>query len=87
VRERRTDRGALALVAVVAFEADVRAPVATREDLRGAVGRAVVDDDQLELREVRRQHVADRLLHRVALVEDRHQHGEGRGVGHEARGG
>ena len=52
-------------------------PVAVAQDLAGAVGGAVVDDDQLEVgRQLGGQHLADRLLDAFALVVDGHQDGE-----------
>ena len=75
--QRGLDGRALALVVVVLDQPHPGVPVAVAQDLAGAVGRAVVDDDQLELaRQLGGQDLGDRALDALALVVDRHQDGQ-----------
>ena len=72
--QRGLDGGALALVVVVLEQPHTVVPVAAAQDLAGAVGGAVVDDDELEIGwELGREDLGDRALDALALVVDRHQ--------------
>ncbi len=48
------------------------------QHLRRAVGRAVVDDHELEVTEILREDALNRLAHERLAVEDRHEHGDAR---------
>jgi len=75
--EGGTDGCALALVALVADEHRVLRPVERSQELTGAVGRAVVNDDQLRLEgEVRGEDAGNRGIDPLGLVVDRHEDGE-----------
>ena len=76
VLEPAADRGALAPVALVGDDAH-GAVGELAQHVAGAVGAAVVDDEDLELeRQLDRAHATHDLHHRVALVEHGHDHRE-----------
>ena len=74
------ERGRLAEVATEANQLDARVALARcAHPLRGAVARAVVDEEDLERDAELDDHIGDptrQLVDRASLVEDRHQHGE-----------
>ena len=72
--QRRLDGRPLALVVVMLEQPHAPVPVTVAQDLAGPVGRAVVDDDQLELvRQLGCEHLGDRALDTLTLVIDGHQ--------------
>src|SRR3954470_6031029 len=81
--ERGPHGRALPHVALVLEEPHPLGPLAPEEQLTGAVGGSVVDDDQLEVRvDLGVEHLADGAFSRTDLVEHRHQDGQLGRVGH-----
>jgi len=71
--ERRRQTGPL----VVAHQLEPRVGD-TRQDLGRCIGRGVVDDDELEVRQGLTEHAVDRFPDKAGVVVDGHQDGDER---------